>query len=102
MRVPFSKITPANQDLQALQTNVAATLDPLLNLELLDGRLISNVALVSGADTLVNHGLGRAPLGWIVAGQDANAVIWETASPAPNKVLSLRASATVTANLIIF
>lgn len=32
----------------------------------LDGRLLEDVSLAAGASTVVNHGLGRPPQGWLV------------------------------------
>jgi hypothetical protein len=62
-------------------------------------------AIVSQAlttsDTRVYHGLGRAPLGWLVCGQTADATVYEVStSDAPSEYINLRASASVTARLL--
>lgn len=43
----------------------AATLNPILQNPILQGRLINNIKLVTGSNT-INHGLQRRLRGWIV------------------------------------
>jgi len=99
---PFKKQNTDDRNLEVVQANIAATLDPLVRLEILQGRLIKDVAMLSQSDTPVDHGLGRAHVGWIVVGKNSNAGIWEVSGTTPSKSVVLRADSAVTINLWIF
>ena len=58
------------------------------------------VSIVSGTPLLVDHGLGRTPLGRLVVYQSANAVIWDGAKN--DKTWTVNASANVTCDLEFF
>ncbi len=62
------------------------------------------VDLASASTTLVKHGLGRKPRGWVVISRDANSTVWEdTTNTASRKVwLPLKCSADVTVKLLVF
>lgn len=98
----FRPISSQSRELQRLQDSLRKLFNALLSKQVIDGRLISGVAITSGAALEVNHGLGHAPRGWVVAGRNANATVWETASDTPNATLVLNASADVTINLWLF
>lgn len=95
----FSPVDTADLALQKAQDGIAKTLNPLASLPLVDGALLEAVSLKSGQDNPVSHGLGRRPRLWILAGKNANADVWEQASPAPTRFLNLRCSADCTVNL---
>ena len=99
---PFRKTKSGNREIEDLQEAVVATLGPIARLELLRGRLIKSVVLDATSIVEVSHGLGRAHVGWIVAGKNADATVWEVSGTTPSKTLVLRASAAVTINLWIF
>ena len=98
----FRRVRTGNPEVQALQAALAPLLDGLAAIPVLDGRLVKAQMLTPGQDNPVNHGLGRTPAGWILAGQNAQAGVWEVAGTTPGKTLILRASALVTVNLWIF
>ena len=60
----FRKIVSKDSDLQRVQDNVSLVLNQLLPKEILDGVLVR--AVVAVTPTVINHGLGRQPLGWLV------------------------------------
>ena len=69
----------------------------MLDQELVSGVLIKDID-VGTSDTVVNHKLGRTPLGWIVVKRNENAVIYESATTNNNKdkFLILKASSVTT------
>lgn len=99
---PMLKVQQPTREGQQLQDNVAGPLDVLAKMEILQGRFIAAVDLTAGVDNAVNHGLGRLPKGWMVAGADAQATIWEVTATLPALNLVLRCSANVTVNLYVF
>ena len=93
----FKKVNTAIKDLYQTQENVEQVLTPILNSPIIDGVLVKDVD-VGTSDTVVNHKLGRSPLGWIVIKRNENAVIYESATTNNNrdKVLILKASSATT------
>ena len=93
----FKKVNTAIKDLYQTQENVEQVLTPILNSPVIDGVLIKDID-VGTTDTIVNHKLGRTPLGWIVVKRNENAVIYESATTNNNrdKFLILKASSATT------
>ena len=93
----FKKVNTAIKDLYQTQENVEQVLTPILNSPIIDGVLVKDVD-VGTSDTVVNHKLGRSPLGWIVIKRNENAVIYESATTNNNKdkFLILKASSATT------
>jgi hypothetical protein len=56
-----------SKDLQIMQTTWSNQLNPVVANPLLNGRLIKDIVLKSGVNS-INHGLGRPLQGWIVTG----------------------------------
>jgi hypothetical protein len=81
--------------------DVAAGLNELARLPLLDGALVEGRAL-STTPVDVPHGLGRTWRGWIVVGKSANIDIWESGQRDRTRYLTLDASGTVTVSLWVF
>lgn len=82
---------------------LAKTVDSLVALPLLGGRLITSVDL-SAVTVSIEHGLGRRFTGWLVVDSTANAVVYrDTASVADSRTfLPLKASAATTVSLWVF
>ncbi len=74
------------------QTKWAGELNPVLANPLLAGRLVTNIALVSGTPLSVNHLLGRMPNGWLLTSNTANSVVW-TSEPFNSKSFIFQCSA---------
>ncbi len=66
-------------------------LDPVIATPIIQGNLISNVSLITGAN-VINHKLGRNQVGWMVVDQQASASIYRS-QPLNNLTLTLVASA---------
>ena len=89
---------PQQLTLPMMQTQWAAQLNPLLANILTQGAPIGPVVLVANKPQSINHKLDRLMQGYLIASQNANAVIWFT-QPFNSKTLTLESSANVTVNL---
>lgn len=98
----FAPIRGLSKDLDRVQD---AIVDGLRGLE---GDVLGLEKIVAGqalttSDARVYHGLGRPVKGWVVVNRNANAVVYQaTTSPAPNQYILLRASASVTVDVLVF
>ena len=57
----------------------------LLNSPIIDGVIVKDVSFVGNLDTIVNHKLGREPLGFIVIGQKQGDVVYESTTTNNNR-----------------
>lgn len=94
----FQKAT--DQNFSLMQTRWKSELDPILTNPLLEGVLLKNIALANGA-TVVNHFLGRVPLGYIIVDIDNVANIYRS-QPFNDLSLTLASNAAVTVSLWVF
>lgn len=101
MNLPL--IHTVDQDLSLIQTKWKSVLDPALSEPILDGRLISNISLVSG-DNTINHGLGSKLRGYIVVMNSAAVTFYDKQSTnqMPSLTLVLNASGATTVSLWVF
>lgn len=83
-----------------LQTVWRSILNPFIAQAYLNGLLLKQVSLVSGAN-VVNHKLNRMQQGWVIADQNAVASIYRSQA-FNDETLTLVSSATVTINLWVF
>ena len=60
------QIDPENQNITQTQSNVNTAVRQIANSPIIDGVIVKDVTFVSATDTVVNHKLGREPLGFIV------------------------------------
>ncbi len=95
-------------DLRGLPPTVQRALDALTGevrtagkREIGQGVLVSGVELATGSANSVAHNLGRKPKGWLVVSPQADARIWQSATPDAT-YLYLNASAAVTTALWVF
>ena len=98
------QIDPQNQSVTQTQSNVNTALKQIANSAIIDGVLIKGVN-VGTADTIINHKLGREPLGWIVIKKNEAGEIYESSTVNKNrdKFLILKGStATTDTNFWIF
>jgi hypothetical protein len=94
----------SDQDISAVQDNVADYLNQLDRLPQLDSHIIADITLNSAVDNAVAHELGRNIEGWQIIRKNANAVIWEspTVNESPTKLVLLRASAACKVTILFF
>jgi len=100
----MKKVRASDPATRQLQDAVSEVLQPLTEVEILDGILIERVYIPTGAVKIIDHKLDRALRGWIVVGQNANAVLWDSqdSNRIPYKTLRLNSSANVTVSLWLF
>lgn len=75
-------------------------LDPVIATPLIQGNLIPNVSLVTGAN-VINHLLGRQQVGWMIVDQNSSAAIYRS-KPFNNLTLTLTSSAPSVVNVWCF
>jgi len=90
--------------LNRVQAELEAKLNPVLKANILNGVLVPAFALPAGTPVDINHGLGRAPQGWILVRNYASAIVWENPVSARDAVniLRLNSSADTTVALWVF
>lgn len=89
---------------QQMQNKWASLLNPVLANLLVNGRLVRNQSLSTGAN-VVNHGLGRNLQGWFVTRLRGSAPsIYDTqdSNQMPSLTLNLNSSAPVTVDIWCF
>lgn len=94
---------PQKLDLPKMQTTWATQLDPIIANPLLQGQMLSNIALINGSN-VVNHKLGRKLVGWFIVGINGAAQVYDTqvSNQTPQLTLNLTSNANVTCNLWVF
>ena len=74
----ISPYNPLARELNTVQDAVEQVINPLADSQIIDGNYIKEIDLTVSVDNLVEHKLGREPLGWIVVRKFADANIWES------------------------
>ena len=93
----------AEYDLAVIQDNVSRVFDVLTDQPILDGNMLSDIALTT-ATSEVAHKLDRDYVGWMVVDNVGNAVVYrdDTTTTDKTKFISMTASATTTIKLWVF
>jgi hypothetical protein len=86
-----------------LQSQWSSMLNPLLHNPSLNSRILSQVVLTTGANT-INHGLGRELQGWRIVRLRSLATIYDAqdSNAHPDLTLVLVSSATTVCDLEVF
>ena len=102
-RVNFTQIWSPNEEVTRLQSHIKTTLNPLLELPISDGVLLTDLSIAT-SDTVIDHKLGRQYEGFIITRLKSNSVIFESSSTndTPDRTIILEASATATADIYFF
>jgi hypothetical protein len=81
----------------------ASILNPVVASPIVNGSLLSNVALIAGT-TIVNHKLGRTLRGWLIVGINGPATVYDNqaANQMANLTLSLTSDAAIVCSLWVF
>lgn len=100
----YKRVVTTDPKLERIQENVQAAIGPLLQASIIDGILLKGVVLTTGQPNLIEHKLGREPLGWLLVRKRATADVWDAQddNSLPSRSLDLRSSATVTVDLWVF
>lgn len=98
----YKKLGLDSNEQSKMQEYVGQVLTPIIRCPLIDGVLLKGVALANGT-TLVDHKLGREPLGWLVVRVNGTASIFEPDTASKKKTyLTLTSNAAVTVDLWVF
>lgn len=93
---------PQRLPLEQMQVNWANQLNPVIANLLVQGQLLSNLEITTGSN-VINHKLGRKPIGWFVVAPMGPVVLYQAAEQLlPNLLLTLTSDADVTLSLWVF
>lgn len=95
----FRKVFAGTQESQRLQSNIEDAVTAALKNPLLDGRLLNDVALISG-NTKIEHKLDRKIRGYLVVRKSVAANIYDVSND--DLFLTLNSSAAVTVSIWVF
>jgi len=76
----YRKIRSKVTDLVQVQENIEQTFKSVLSVPLLNGRLLTDIQLITGQTNRVEHKLGRNMIGYIIVRKNAAATIYDTKS----------------------
>lgn len=98
----FSRLQQEDRVIQQLQSNVGASLDPLTQNAIVNGRLVSFTAtadIPSNTDFTISHGLGRVPAGIIPTASTVNGLMYVSPSvnPNPSQLMIMRCTVGISA-----
>ena len=98
---PFRKVRCNDSDLASVQDAVEVPIRDISSRRIIDGRQIISVSLTTGADNLIQHGLGRPLAGWVLTRINAQATVWDEQddNAIGSLTLVLRCSADCTVDL---
>lgn len=102
--VKLRRLPGQDQVLTQLQSNIDTAFSQIQQIPPLRGALLTGVLLTSGQDNIINHGLGRAYQGFVVARLSADSRVWEssTTNVQPTTQIIIRSSANCTVNLWVY
>lgn len=83
-----------------MQTQWAASLDPVIANPLINGNFLKDVHLINGV-TVINHLLSRKPQGWLIVDVQGAATVYRSA-PFNPLTLTLTSNAAVTVSLYVY
>jgi len=83
------------------QPKLAASLNPILNLPILNGNQINNINLVANTPQSINHLLQRMMQGWFVVDINADTAIRRTL-PFNSLTLTLESTSNVQINIWVY
>lgn len=89
-----------NKNLMLLQTSWSKEINPLLNNTLMNGQMLKDISLVTGANT-INHLLSRKMQGWMLVDINAAVTVYRS-QPMNDKTLTLTASGNAIVSLWVF
>ena len=70
--------SPIASEFGNLQDNIEQSVNPILNAQIINGIYLKEIDLTASVDNLIEHKLGREPLGWIVVRKFAAVDIYES------------------------
>lgn len=94
---------PQQLPYEQLMPKWAAILNPVIACPIINGLLLEDISLETGAN-VINHKLGRKLIGWIIVRQNADASIYDMQefNQMPQLTLNLTSSADCNVSLWVF
>src|SRR6187431_1017725 len=99
-RMIFKRLFSKDAELNRVQDNVGTAVQGIVSQPQMGGVFIPNITLAIG-DNIVNHGLMKSPLGFVVLSKSATGDLWKssTVNPRPELSIIINSSAAQTATL---
>ena len=101
----FKKLITADQALNRIQANMAEAIAKIESGPQMSGVILKDVVLAgAAADTVIQHGLARTPVGFLVLYKSATGDVWNSATSnvRPDLEIILKAGAAMTVTLWVF
>ena len=98
----FARVQTISREVNQIQDRIASATDPFFDQPFFGGVLLTDVLLTAGYGNQIQHGLGREPLGFVLAGANAYAMVCENTSSRTDKIIELNTTATATVSLWIY
>ena len=100
----YKKIPSRDNTIKQLQNHVQEVVNPIVDKEVLDGVLVKDVCLEALKANLIEHKLGRKPLGFLIVRKRADSRIWDIQddNSQPSKTFALTCSHDVQVDIWIF
>lgn len=95
----FVELNLQDKEINRIQDNVSAAVNPITQVAFLDGQALEDIALTAAAPVTVNHKLRREVKQLWVTKLEVNAVIWSTPSVDPTNSIVLNTTADATVNV---
>lgn len=91
----------SNTQFQLMQSKWASIINPIISLPLNNGpSLVKNITITTG-NNVINHKLGRTPIGWIVIDQNANIDLYRN-NEFNDLTLTLNSTGAAIISLLVF
>ncbi len=100
----FRRIISPDAYVQKLQDELEVTFRQLEQRDFISGVFVRSVAIATGQDNYVDHGLGRRFQGYTITRKDSAGDVYEsdTTNLRPELQIILKSSATCVVNLYVF
>lgn len=100
----FRKLNSAIRDLNLIQNNIDSAIGDLASNQFISGIIIKEVELIAGQDNIINHKLGKKPIGWLLVRKRGLGDVYDLqdTNSTPNLTLILRTSVNVTVDIRVF
>ena len=95
----YKDLNSEDKDTQTIQINLKQYFQQFTDLTFLKGRAVNDIE-VTTSTVVVDHKLGRQPIGWFIVDKSASGDVWRTAWN--DKTITLDSSATTTINIWIY
>ena len=70
--------SPIAREFSSLQDNIEQSVNPVIDAQIVNGVYLKEIDLTHSVDNLIEHKLGREPLGWFVVRKFAAIDIYES------------------------